>query len=88
MSAREKRAKAREEKSKSNVVATKGSSSSSSSKGKSTPRDEVEEEEEEEVEQLGPLCIVYHSWEHYSSLRNLKGPHTGPPRLRIVSFHP
>ncbi|GAA5825367.1 hypothetical protein JCM10212_004091, partial [Sporobolomyces blumeae] len=31
----------------------------------------------------GPLCIVYHSWEHYSSLRNLTGPHTGLPRLRI-----
>ncbi|EGU11463.1 hypothetical protein RTG_02626 [Rhodotorula toruloides ATCC 204091] len=26
---------------------------------------------------------VYHSWEHYSSLRNLTGPHTGPPRLRV-----
>ncbi|GAA6011467.1 hypothetical protein JCM10207_002629 [Rhodosporidiobolus poonsookiae] len=31
-----------------------------------------------------PLCIVYHSWEHYSSLRNLDGPHTGPPRLRVA----
>ncbi|GAA5853374.1 hypothetical protein JCM9279_005770 [Rhodotorula babjevae] len=30
-----------------------------------------------------PLCIVYHSWEHYSSLRNISGPHTGPPRLRV-----
>ncbi|GAA5870518.1 hypothetical protein JCM3774_003697 [Rhodotorula dairenensis] len=30
-----------------------------------------------------PLCIVYHSWEHYSSLRNIDGPHTGPPRLRV-----
>lgn len=30
-----------------------------------------------------PLCIVYHSWEHYSSLRNIDGPHTGPPKLRV-----
>lgn len=28
---------------------------------------------------VGPLHIAYHSWEHYSSLRNVKGPHSGPP---------
>jgi hypothetical protein len=25
--------------------------------------------------------IAYHSWEHYSSIRNLDGPHAGPPNV-------
>lgn len=25
--------------------------------------------------------IAYHSWEHYSSIRNLAGPHLGPPNV-------
>ncbi|KAI8942527.1 hypothetical protein NX059_000589 [Plenodomus lindquistii] len=29
------------------------------------------------------LHIAYHSWEHYSSVRNVAGPHTGPPRVHI-----
>ncbi|KAH9818708.1 hypothetical protein DFH28DRAFT_958904 [Melampsora americana] len=29
-----------------------------------------------------PLYIVYHQWEHYSSVRNLAGPHSGPPQIR------
>ncbi|GAA5869591.1 hypothetical protein JCM1840_004471 [Sporobolomyces johnsonii] len=81
LSAREKRVRARKESGR--PVRGKG-------KGK-----QVEDEDEREggglkppprpaEEDEGPLCIVYHSWEHYSSLRNLKGPHTGPPRLRIA----
>ncbi|WFD19886.1 ubiquitinyl hydrolase 1 [Malassezia caprae] len=31
------------------------------------------------LECVGPLHIAYHSWEHYSSLRRLEGPHTGHP---------
>ncbi|KAI3624921.1 hypothetical protein CBS14141_002342 [Malassezia furfur] len=27
--------------------------------------------------------LVYHNWEHYSSLRSLDGPHTGLPRLAL-----
>ncbi|GAA5841945.1 hypothetical protein JCM3766R1_002546 [Sporobolomyces carnicolor] len=82
LSAREKRAKAREEKA--------AASSTASKKGKAKallepPPATVEPEgAEQKDEESGPLCIVYHSWEHYSSLRNLKGPHTGPPRLRIA----
>ncbi|KAJ3092896.1 hypothetical protein HK102_000872 [Quaeritorhiza haematococci] len=29
------------------------------------------------------LHIVYHSWEHYSSIRNVGGPMEGPPEIRI-----
>ncbi|KAE8226931.1 hypothetical protein CF319_g561 [Tilletia indica] len=34
------------------------------------------------VEATGPLYIAYHNWEHYSSIRNLDGPHQGLPRIR------
>jgi hypothetical protein len=37
------------------------------------------------VEAFGPLYIAYHNWEHYSSIRNIEGPHTGLPRIREVS---
>ncbi|WFC97251.1 ubiquitinyl hydrolase 1 [Malassezia brasiliensis] len=37
------------------------------------------------LETVGPLCIAYHNWEHYSSLRSLRGPHTGLPRLALPS---
>ncbi|EAT84125.2 hypothetical protein SNOG_08957 [Parastagonospora nodorum SN15] len=30
------------------------------------------------------LHIAYHTWEHYSSVRNLAGPHTGKPEVHIV----
>lgn len=28
--------------------------------------------------------IAYHTWEHYSSIRNIKGPHTGLPEVKPV----
>ncbi|EIN05764.1 cysteine proteinase [Punctularia strigosozonata HHB-11173 SS5] len=31
---------------------------------------------------LGPVYVAYHDWEHFSSIRNLRGPHTGPPEVR------
>ncbi|KDN37920.1 cysteine proteinase [Tilletiaria anomala UBC 951] len=34
------------------------------------------------VEAFGPLYIAYHNWEHYSSIRNLDGPHCGLPRIK------
>lgn len=37
------------------------------------------------VEAFGPLYIAYHNWEHYSSIRNIEGPHTGLPRIKEVS---
>ncbi|KAF1839530.1 cysteine proteinase [Decorospora gaudefroyi] len=30
------------------------------------------------------LHIAYHTWEHYSSVRNIAGPHTGPPQVHVV----
>lgn len=35
----------------------------------------------ERIEAHGPLWIAYHNWEHYSSIRNADGPHTGLPRI-------
>ncbi|RCH89408.1 hypothetical protein CU098_009381, partial [Rhizopus stolonifer] len=48
----------------------------------------VDEEEqdlstaEEDPKQV--LHIAYHSWEHYSSVRNINGPYTGPPEIKRV----
>lgn len=36
------------------------------------------------LEAVGPLFIAYHNWEHYSSVRNLDGPHTGLPRIHTT----
>ncbi|CAO1634613.1 unnamed protein product [Sympodiomycopsis kandeliae] len=36
---------------------------------------------EAEAEAYGPLYIAYHNWEHYSSVRNVSGPHSGLPRI-------
>ncbi|KAJ9478813.1 OTU-like cysteine protease [Pseudozyma hubeiensis] len=38
------------------------------------------------AEAYGPLYIAYHNWEHYSSIRNLDGPHSGLPRIREQSI--
>ncbi|GAB7346869.1 hypothetical protein MBLNU459_g1951t1 [Dothideomycetes sp. NU459] len=32
--------------------------------------------------------IAYHVWEHYSSIRNLDGPHTGPPHVTLKALSP
>ncbi|KAB2581395.1 Ovarian tumor otubain [Lasiodiplodia theobromae] len=32
--------------------------------------------------------IAYHTWEHYSSIRNLDGPHDGPPEVRERAISP
>ncbi|KAF7984528.1 hypothetical protein HWV62_13701 [Athelia sp. TMB] len=43
-------------------------------------RDHKRTEYEEEVEEeAGPVYVAYHDWEHFSSIRNLKGPHAGLP---------
>ncbi|GAA6002770.1 OTU domain-containing protein [Rhodotorula paludigena] len=95
--AREEKARKKEEKHRERVAASRGAQMKG--KGREEEVEEAQaaeedEQEEEEAEQPdggreaaradeAPLCIVYHSWEHYSSLRNLSGPHTGPPRLRV-----
>ncbi|KAI7856370.1 hypothetical protein BDC45DRAFT_549285 [Circinella umbellata] len=38
--------------------------------------------ESEEAEQT--LHIAYHSWEHYSSVRNIEGPFSGPPEIKDI----
>lgn len=31
------------------------------------------------------VYVAYHDWEHFSSIRNLRGPHSGPPNVRELS---
>ncbi|KAM0786060.1 hypothetical protein ACM66B_006871 [Microbotryomycetes sp. NB124-2] len=40
--------------------------------------------EERRRKAIGSLYIAYHSWEHYSSVRRIQGPHTGPPNIDQV----
>ncbi|GJN93927.1 hypothetical protein Rhopal_006986-T1 [Rhodotorula paludigena] len=97
--AREEKARKKEEKHRERVAASRGAQGMKG-KGREEEADEAhaaeEDEQEEEVDagdggreaartDEAPLCIVYHSWEHYSSLRNLSGPHTGPPCLRVAA---
>jgi transcriptional regulator with XRE-family HTH domain len=32
------------------------------------------------------LHIAYHSWEHYSSVRNIDGPFHGPPNIKMIQY--
>lgn len=34
------------------------------------------------------VYVSYHIFEHYSSVRNLAGPHKGPPRIKEVRMGP
>ncbi|KAH7882750.1 hypothetical protein F5I97DRAFT_1939324 [Phlebopus sp. FC_14] len=34
-----------------------------------------------EEEAGNTVYVAYHDWEHFSSIRNLRGPHTGPPHV-------
>ncbi|CAK5270915.1 unnamed protein product [Mycena citricolor] len=38
--------------------------------------------------QDGTVYVAYHDWEHFSSIRNLKGPHTGLPSVRETISYP
>ncbi|KAG2343854.1 cysteine proteinase [Suillus weaverae] len=40
-------------------------------------RDEIYDSQESE----GTIYVAYHDWEHFSSIRNLRGPHTGLPEV-------
>ncbi|KAI0314059.1 hypothetical protein OF83DRAFT_1165358 [Amylostereum chailletii] len=33
-------------------------------------------------EHVGPVYVAYHDWEHFSSIRNLRGPHEGRPVVK------
>ncbi|KAI5813315.1 hypothetical protein BZA77DRAFT_223315, partial [Pyronema omphalodes] len=39
-------------------------------------------------EQRRFVYLAYHTWEHYSSIRNRDGPHTGPPCVRDLANEP
>ncbi|KAF8512799.1 hypothetical protein JB92DRAFT_2926390 [Gautieria morchelliformis] len=39
------------------------------------------EKEAEAAERSGTVYVAYHDWEHFSSVRNLAGPHTGLPNV-------
>ncbi|BFZ53191.1 hypothetical protein PYCC9005_000214 [Savitreella phatthalungensis] len=47
-----------------------------------TPAGEDQCDTASEVSDAEMLHIAYHSWEHYSSVRNLEGPHSGPPLIK------
>ncbi|KZV65265.1 cysteine proteinase [Peniophora sp. CONT] len=49
---------------------------------------EEEESDDEGDEKTGPVYVAYHDWEHFSSIRNLRGPHAGLPRVRERPFAP
>ncbi|KAK7035676.1 OTU domain-containing protein [Favolaschia claudopus] len=36
----------------------------------------------------GTIYVAYHDWEHFSSIRNLKGPHTGLPCVHETPPYP
>lgn len=42
------------------------------------------EGQEEDGGGTGMVYVSYHIFEHYSSVRNLAGPHKGPPRIKEV----
>ncbi|CAH7685554.1 hypothetical protein BY996DRAFT_6410671 [Phakopsora pachyrhizi] len=56
---------------------------SSSIKGKTRSR---QSSSNSDCDSNHPLYIVYHKWEHYSSVRNIDGPHSGLP-LIVEAFN-
>jgi len=40
----------------------------------------------EDVKEDGMVYVSYHIFEHYSSVRNLAGPHKGLPKIKEVSW--
>ena len=54
---------------------------SSDSKRKSKRNQQQPEGDENMAVETGPVYVAYHDWEHFSSIRNLRGPHTGLPQV-------
>ncbi|TFK37508.1 hypothetical protein BDQ12DRAFT_143460 [Crucibulum laeve] len=63
------------------------SSSSTPERKVSSSRYDDSEEEDEQDNQGGTIYVAYHDWEHFSSIRNLKGPHSGLPNVREAPAH-
>ncbi|KAG0149006.1 hypothetical protein CROQUDRAFT_654086 [Cronartium quercuum f. sp. fusiforme G11] len=64
------------------IIGYEDESPSASSNGKGKAKHVVSKTEANQYPTSAPLYIVYHQWEHYSSVRNLVGPHGGPPQIR------
>ncbi|EAU87496.1 hypothetical protein CC1G_11715 [Coprinopsis cinerea okayama7 len=43
---------------------------------------QLEAEEHDDTISKGTIYVAYHDWEHFSSIRNLKGPHSGFPNVQ------
>ncbi|TFK47181.1 hypothetical protein OE88DRAFT_1811362 [Heliocybe sulcata] len=65
--AREKKREARERKQKEQERQQEG--------------DEVDDDDDDD-DPHATVYVAYYDWEHFSSIRNQRGPHTGPPRVR------
>jgi len=65
------------------------STSSRKGKGPATPEDDDEgaagSSNKDDPDEGSTCYLAYHNWEHWSSVRNINGPHTGPPKVREVS---
>ncbi|EPQ55723.1 cysteine proteinase [Gloeophyllum trabeum ATCC 11539] len=42
----------------------------------------IEDTNDEDEDSHATVYVAYYDWEHFSSIRNIRGPHTGPPRVR------
>ncbi|KAJ6620423.1 hypothetical protein B0H10DRAFT_1077302 [Mycena sp. CBHHK59/15] len=54
-------------------------------KDKERPTEVIDVDAEEAAD---TIYVAYHDWEHFSSIRNLKGPHTGLPAVRETPPYP
>ncbi|KAI0061312.1 cysteine proteinase [Artomyces pyxidatus] len=63
------------------------SSSSSPPPPPELPDDSDDEDENDTVLRRKCVYVAYHDWEHFSSIRNLRGPHDGPPHVRELAAH-
>ncbi|KAJ7278929.1 hypothetical protein C8J57DRAFT_150486 [Mycena rebaudengoi] len=54
------------------------------------PIDVIDVDADEDAQDPEPdtVYVAYHDWEHFSSIRNLKGPHTGLPAVRETPPYP
>ncbi|TRM58264.1 hypothetical protein BD626DRAFT_438394 [Schizophyllum amplum] len=49
---------------------------------KGTPSKLADEDDEDEDGVPNTVYVAYHDWEHFSSIRNLRGPHAGLPMVK------
>ncbi|KAI0267604.1 hypothetical protein BGY98DRAFT_1023076, partial [Russula aff. rugulosa BPL654] len=44
-----------------------------------------DDDDDDQDAETSTVYVAYHDWEHFSSIRNLRGPHSGPPNVRELS---